>query len=191
LNFKELALGHDGELHNPMINAGAILCSSMIRPDLDLGSRFSCLLDCWSALCGNEKVQFDNSVYQFERGTADRNYALGYDEREHGAFPENTDMLETLELYFQSCSIQLNTHQLAVPAATLANGGVCRRTGERVRRTKNGQRCLSLMVSCGMYDFSGEFAFTISLPPKRGVNGTMIVIAPNVMGLALWSRRLD
>ena len=93
LNFNELALGQDGEPHNPMINAGAILCSSMIRPDLDLASRFDYLLDRWTALCGNRKVHFNNAVYQSERTTADRNYALGYYMREHNAFPDETDML--------------------------------------------------------------------------------------------------
>jgi glutaminase len=61
LNFNELALGQDGEPHNPMINAGAILCSSMIRPDLDLAGRFDHMLDRWTALCGDRKVHFNNA----------------------------------------------------------------------------------------------------------------------------------
>ena len=76
-------------------------------------------------------------------------------------------------------------------AATLANGGICPITGERVLRTDTVQNCLSLMVSCGMYDFSGEFAFSVGLPAKSGVGGGMIVIVPNLMGLCLWSPRLD
>ncbi len=191
LNFNELALGQDGEPHNPMINAGAIICSSMIRPDLDVAGRFDALLEVWTALCGKEKVHFNNAVYQSERNTADRNFALGYYMREHGSFPEDTDMLETLELYFQSCSIELNVEMLSVLAATLANGGVCPITGDRVLRTKNVQHCLSLMLSCGMYDYSGEFAFSVGLPAKSGVSGAMIVVVPNVMGLALWSPRID
>jgi len=191
LNFNELALGQDGEPHNPMINAGAILCSSMIRPDLDLGSRFDYLLGRWTALCGDLKARFNDAIYQSERQTADRNYALGYYMREHNAFPEGADMLETLEFYFQSCSIELNVEMLAMLAATLANGGVCPITGDRILLTKNVQHCLSLMVSCGMYDFSGEFAFSVGLPAKSGVSGAMIVVIPNVMGLCLWSPRID
>ena len=191
LNFNELALGQDGEPHNPMINAGAIMCSSMIRPDLDLGGRFDYVLDRWSALCGGRKARFNNAVYQSERNTADRNYALGYYMREHGSFPDDTDMLQTLEFYFQACSIEVNVEMLAMLAATLANGGVCPVTGDRVLRTKNVQHCLSLMVSCGMYDFSGEFAFSVGLPAKSGVSGVMLVIVPNVMGLCLWSPRID
>ena len=191
LNFNELALGQDGEPHNPMINAGAIMCSSMIRPDLDLPVRFDYLLECWSGLSGGRKVHFNNSVYQSERKTADRNYALGYYMREHGSFPDDTDMLQTLEFYFQSCSIEVDVEMLSVIAATLANGGVCPVTGERVFRTRTVQHCLSLMSSCGMYDFSGEFAFSVGLPAKSGVSGAMLVVVPNLLGLGLWSPRLD
>ena len=191
LNFNELALSQAGEPHNPMINAGAILCSSMIRPDLELKDRFDYLVGYWNSLCGDQEVHFNESVYQSERTTADRNFALGYYMREHKAFPENADMLESLEFYFQACSIDVNVEMLATLAATLANGGVCPTTGERILRTKSVQHCLSLMVSCGMYDFSGEFAFTVGLPAKSGVSGAMIVVVPGVMGICLWSPRLD
>ncbi|MEW8525628.1 MAG: glutaminase A [Candidatus Thiodiazotropha endolucinida] len=190
-NFNELALSKEGKPHNPMINAGAIMCSSMIQPGLDPANRFDFLLNRWTALCGDRRAHFNNSIYQSERNTADRNYALGYYMRENHAFPEGTDMIQTLEFYFQSCSIEVNVEMMAVLAATLANGGVCPVTGERILRTKSVQHCLSLMVSCGMYDFSGEFAFTIGLPAKSGVSGALIVIIPNVMGLCLWSPRLD
>ena len=190
-NFNELALSEEGKPHNPMINAGAIMCSSMIKPDLDPAARFDHLLNRWTALCGDQKAHFNNSVYQSERNTADRNFALGYYMREHKAFPDSVDMIETLEFYFQCCSIEVDTEMMAVLAATLANGGVCPATGERILRTKNVQHCLSLMVSCGMYDFSGEFAFTIGLPAKSGVSGALFVVIPNVMGLCLWSPRLD
>jgi glutaminase len=78
-----------------------------------------------------------------------------------------------------------------VVAATLANGGVCPVTGERVLRPKTVQHCLSLMSSCGMYDFSGEFAFSIGLPAKSGVAGAVMVVIPNVAGFCTWSPRLD
>jgi glutaminase len=190
-NFNELALNDDGKPHNPMINAGAIMCSSLIRPDLDAAERFDYVLDRWRALCGHARVGFDNSVYQSERQTADRNYALGYYMRENRAFPTGADLLETLEFYFQSCSIEANAEMMSVLAATLANGGVCPTTGERVLKTGNVRHVLTLMSSCGMYDFSGEFAFGIGLPAKSGVSGVMVVVIPNVMGLCVWSPRVD
>lgn len=190
-NFNELALGEGGRPHNPMINAGAIMATSLVRPALDAGARFDYLMDRWRALCGDEKPRFSNPIYQSERQTADRNYALGYYMREHGAFPAGTDLIDTLEFYFQTCAIEANVQMLSVLAATLANGGVCPTTGERVLKTGNVRHILSLMSSCGMYDSSGEFAFEVGLPAKSGVSGVLLVVIPNVMGLSLWSPRLD
>ena len=170
-NFNELALNDEGKPHNPMINAGAIMCSALIRGDLDNADRFDYVLRRWQALSGGRKARFSNSIYQSERDTADRNFALGYYMKEHRAFPPNADLLQTLDFYFQCCSIEANADMLSVVAATLANGGVCPTNGERVLRTVHVQHCLSLMCSCGMYDFSGEFAFEVGLPAKSGVGG--------------------
>ena len=88
--------------------------------------------------------------------TADRNFALGYYMRENKAFPEWADMIQTLGFYFQVCSIDVNAEQMAIVAGTLANGGICPVTNERVFTPRTVQNCLSLMYSCGMYDFSGR-----------------------------------
>lgn len=189
--FNELTLTENGKPHNSMINAGAIMSSALIRQDLDNADRFDYVLSRWRALCGEQRVGFNNAVYQSERHTADRNFALGYYMREHGAFPPDTDLLESLEFFFQCCSIEMNAATMATVAATLANGGVCPVTGDRVLQMTNVQHCLSMMSSCGMYDFSGEFAFTVGLPAKSSVSGVLLVVIPNVMGLCLWSPRLD
>ncbi len=189
--FNELALSDEGKPHNPMVNAGAIMCAALVRQDLDAADRFDHVRARWRALCGGRKVGFNNAVYQSERQTADRNYALGYYMREHGAFPAGTDLIDTLEFYFQCCALEGTAETLATLAATLANGGVCPATGERVLQTSSVRHCLSIMCSCGMYDGSGEFAFTIGLPAKSGVGGALLVVVPNVMGLCLWSPRLD
>jgi glutaminase len=126
-----------------------------------------------------------------ERRTADRNFALGYFMREHGSFPEGTDLVETLEFYFQCCSIEVDARSLSVVAASLANGGVNPLTGDRVFSADTVRKCLSLMSSCGMYDYSGEFAFTIGLPAKSGVSGGLMIVVPGVMGICVWSPRLD
>jgi glutaminase len=191
--FNELTLNHEGRPHNPMINAGAIMCVSLLkRPgEVNIAERFDAVMDTWRRLTGGSKVSFNNSVYLSERTTADRNFALGYFMREQQAFPPGTDLQETLEFYFQCCSIEVNAEQMAAVAATLANGGICPISGERVFETKTVQHCLSLMYSCGMYDYSGEFAFTIGLPAKSGVAGAMMVVVPNVMGICTWSPRLD
>ncbi len=191
VSFNELALNKDGRPHNPMINAGAIMCCSLIRPEQEFADRFDHVMDTWQSLAGGEKVGFSNAVYLSERATADRNFALGYFMREHGAFPADTDLIQTLEFYFQCCSIELSAEQMAMVAATLANAGVCPATGKRVFSPKTVQHCLSLMYSCGMYDFSGEFAFSIGLPAKSGVSGALMVVVPNVAGFCIWSPRID
>jgi len=189
--FNELSLNDKGLPHNPMINSGAIMCASLIHPDFNLADRFDFILRAWQRLSGYARVSFNNPVYLSERETADRNFALGYFMREKGAFSPNTDLVQTLELYFQCCSIEMETEGLSVVAASLANGGICPVTGEKILEPTTVQHCLSLMASCGMYDFSGEFAFSIGLPSKSGVSGAVMVVVPNVMGIAIWSPRLD
>jgi glutaminase len=190
-SFNELALSPKGLPHNPMVNAGAIMTTSLIRPDLDIADRFDQVAATWRRLTAGGRVGFNNAVYLSERQTADRNFALGYSMRESGAFRPGTDLQQTLEFYFQSCSIEVDAEMLAIAAASLANAGVCPLTEDPVFSASTVQSCLSLMSSCGMYDFSGEFAFTIGLPAKSGVSGALMLVIPGLMGICIWSPRLD
>jgi glutaminase len=157
-----------------------------------MAARFDHVLNVWDKMSGNSrKIGFNNSVYLSERETGDRNYAIGYFMRENKAFPEKTNLINTLEFYFQCCSIEMSTDTLATVAATLANAGMCPLTQEQILHPSTVKNCLSLMNSCGMYDFSGEFAFTIGLPAKSGVGGGIMLVVPNLMGIAIWSPRLD
>jgi glutaminase len=189
--FNELTLNKDNKPHNPMINAGAIATCALIRSGVPIADRFDYVMSQWARLAGDRKAGFSNAVYLSERQTADRNFALGYFMKEKGVFPEGVDLIETLEFYFQCCSIESNCEKMSLIAATLANGGICPTTGERVLSPSTVRSCLSLMYSCGMYDFSGEFAFTIGLPSKSGVSGALMVVVPNTMGFCTWSPRLD
>jgi len=190
-SFNELTLNSKGLPHNPMINAGAMMSCALIDRENNTADRFDKVSKTWAALCGDRPINFNNSVYLSERQITDRNFALAYFMREKKAFPEKTNLTETLEFYFQCCSIESCTHDLSVAAATLANAGANPLTGKVIFKSSTVQNCLSLMLSCGMYDFSGEFAFKIGLPAKSGVSGALMLVIPNVMGISIWSPRLD
>ncbi|RCN48224.1 glutaminase A [Ancylostoma caninum] len=189
--FNDISLDHNKKPHNPLINAGAIVVASLMKRRASLSDRFDFAIHQMRRFCGVGYVGFNNAVFLSERETADRNYALSYYMREHKVFPPDTNLQDTLDLYFQLCSIETNCDTLAVMAATLANGGVNPMNGERVINNRACRDTLSLMYSCGMYDWSGQFAFRVGLPAKSGVAGDMIMVIPNVMGIAIYSPRLD
>ena len=87
--------------------------------------------------------------------------------------------------------MEVNCETLAVMGATLANGGVCPTTGTNSLGPEAVRDVLSLMHSCGMYNYSGQFAFDVGLPAKSGVSGALVLVIPNVMGIGLWSPPLD
>uniref|UniRef100_A0A672RXD7 glutaminase n=1 Tax=Sinocyclocheilus grahami TaxID=75366 RepID=A0A672RXD7_SINGR len=147
--------------------------------------------DFLKMMAGNEYVGFSNATFQSERESGDRNFAIGYYLKEKKCFPDGTDMTAVLDLYFQLCSIEVTCESASVMAATLANGGFCPITGERVLSPESVRDTLSLMHSCGMYDFSGQFAFHVGLPAKSGVAGGILLVVPNVMGVMCWSPPLD
>jgi len=196
-SFNELTLNKKGLPHNPLINSGAIMTTSLIKKDVSQSERFEHIIQVWSDLCGGiYKIGFNNPVYLSEKKTADRNFALAYfmketNEEKKVGFPENTNLNETLELYFQSCSMEVTSEVLSMVAATLANGGINPFTGKKVFSPDTVKNMLSMMLMCGMYDYSGEYAFKIGIPSKSGVGGAIMIIIPNVMGIVTWSPRLD
>lgn len=189
--FNELTLNGAGLPHNPMINAGAMMTCSLVNRGLPLAERFEQITAVWQKLAAYSDIAFDESVCKSEAGTAHRNWALAHYMMEMGAFPSGTDLSETLDLYFRTCSISVTCDQLSMVAATLAAGGINPITSEQVFKPLTVQSCLSLMTSCGMYDYSGEWAFRVGLPAKSGVSGAVIIVVPNVMGICVWSPRLD
>ncbi|XP_076682222.1 glutaminase isoform X4 [Andrena cerasifolii] len=194
-NFNELVLDYNKKPHNPMINAGAILvCSllkSLIKTDMTLAEKFDFTMNYFKRLAGGENLGFNNAVFLSEREAADRNYALGFYMREHNCYPDKTNLREIMDFYFQCCSMEANCDTMAVMAATLANGGICPITEEKVLKPDSVRDVLSLMHSCGMYDYSGQFAFKVGIPAKSGVSGSLLVVIPNVMGICTWSPPLD
>lgn len=190
-SFNELTLNEDGLPHNPLINAGAIMCSSMIGMEQHISERYEGYQNTWTQLIGGPKPSFSNSVYLSEKSTADRNFALAYFMREKKAFPQNINMHEALDFYLQCCSTEINASDFAKVAATYANSGINPFSNERIFKPETVKNTLSLMSSCGMYDFSGEFAFSVGLPAKSSVSGVVWIVVPNVMGICIFSPKLD
>uniref|UniRef100_A0A8C6P1P9 glutaminase n=1 Tax=Nothobranchius furzeri TaxID=105023 RepID=A0A8C6P1P9_NOTFU len=179
LKFNKLSLNEEGK----------IFVTSF--PYSNKAERFDFVMEFLKSMAGTEYVGFSNATFQSERETGDRNFAIGYYLKEKKCFPDNADMIAALDFYFQLCSIEVTCESGSVMAATLANGGICPITGDRVLSAEAVRNTLSLMHSCGMYDFSGQFAFHVGLPAKSGVSGAVLLVVPNVMGLMCWSPPLD
>uniref|UniRef100_A0A6Q2WV34 glutaminase n=1 Tax=Esox lucius TaxID=8010 RepID=A0A6Q2WV34_ESOLU len=169
LKFNKLYLDEEDKPHNPMVNAGAIVISSLIK-----------IMEFIKNMAGGDFVGFSNATFQSEKETGDRNFAIGY------YLKEKKKMIS-----FQLCSIEVTCESGSVMAATLAHGGICPITGVRVLSAEAVRNTLSLMHSCGMYDFSGQMAFHVGLPAKSGVSGAILLVVPNVMGVMCWSPPLD
>ncbi|XP_067095571.1 glutaminase kidney isoform, mitochondrial-like isoform X1 [Osmerus mordax] len=191
LKFNKLSLDEEDKPHNPMVNAGAIVISSLLKPGANKAEKFDYVMEFLKRMAGSEYVGFSNATFQSEKETGDRNFAIGYYLKEKKCFPNNKEMIAALDFYFQLCSIEVTCESSSVMAATLANGGICPITGDRVLSAEAVRNTLSLMHSCGMYDFSGQFAFHVGLPAKSGVSGAVLLVVPNVMGMICWSPPLD
>ena len=129
VSFNAITLNPDGLPHNPLINAGAIMTCSLIKPKYDDSAKFSYVMSVWDKLCAG-RVSFDNTIFLSERNSADTNFALAYLMKSKNAFAEGTNIVKVLEFYFQCCSIQTDAEKMSVIAATLANGGRNPLTGE-------------------------------------------------------------
>ncbi|MFW0790248.1 glutaminase [Gordonia sp. CPCC 205333] len=185
--FNEISLDDDGRPRNPMINAGAITAHSLIRAD-DPDERFARLLKLYSDAAGRE-LDVDERVYTSEARTGHRNLAMGHLLRSVNIL--DCDPVDIVNGYFRQCSIRVTTADLALMAATLANGGVQPLTGEQVLPARAVRQVLSVMTSCGMYDAAGDWLSAVGIPAKSGVSGGIIGVLPGQIGIAAFSPRLD
>ena len=172
---------------NPLVNAGAIATADLIE-GRDFSERISRLLAMFGRYVGRP-VYVDNSIFMSERATGHRNRAIGHLMLNFGMIQDRVE--ESLELYFQQCSLLVNCHDLAVMGATLANRGVNPLTGERAIKAEFVKDVLSIMLSCGMYDYAGEWAYRVGLPAKSGVGGGIVAVVPGQFGIGIFSPPLD
>ena len=172
---------------NPMVNAGAIATTALVT-GASPEERRAKLLAKFSAAAGRP-LSVDESVFASERATGNRNRAIAYLMLNFGMIPEHVG--EVLDLYFQQCSILVSCRDLAVMAATLANVGVNPVTGEDAFEMQYVKDMLAVMFTCGMYDFSGEWAYGVGVPAKSGVAGGVMAVVNRQLGIATYSPRLD
>ncbi|WP_022930016.1 glutaminase A [Patulibacter americanus] len=186
--FNEISLDPEtGRPLNPMINAGAITAASLVAgatPE----EQFARIQKAYSAFAGRE-LELSEEVLEAEVAAGHRNRAIGHMLREFGILEDDPN--RTLDVYLRQCSLLTDCRDLAMMAATLANGGVQPRTGERLLAGEHVDRVLSVMTTCGMYDDAGDWVATVGLPAKSGVGGGIIGVLPGQVGIAVWSPRLD
>ena len=176
-----------GRPRNPMINAGAIASTSLIEGK-NGPARLRRLLEMFGRYAGRD-LSLDQSIYNSENETGHRNRAIGHMLRNFDIL--TTDPIPSVELYFQQCSVSVTAYDLGVMAATLANRGVNPITGKQAIRGEYVESVLSVMSSCGMYDYAGEWLYTIGMPSKSGVAGGIIAVLPGQLGIAVFSPPLD
>ncbi len=186
--FNSISLYREsGRPFNPMINAGAIAATGLVRA-ATAAERIDRIVDL-CARCAGHPLAIDESVYRSERETGFRNFAIGFMLRNFGIVESDPEPI--LDAYFRQCSILVTARDLAVMAATLANGGVCPVTGEVAVDARCVPQVLSVMATCGMYDYAGEWIYRIGMPSKSGVGGGIIGVLPGQMAIAVFSPPLD
>ena len=173
--------------YNPMVNSGAIATTDLIKGETST-ERLKRLLEMFKRYTGREH-DINVPVFLSEKATGNRNRAMAYLMLNFGMVSNRIE--ETLDLYFQQCSIMVNARDLAMLSATLANGGVNPVTKERAIDERYVQDVVSVMLTCGMYDASGEWAYRVGIPAKSGVGGGITAVVPGKLGIGTFSPLLD
>jgi glutaminase len=185
--FNAIVVDDRSRPFNPMVNAGAIVATGLIdeHPDVD---RMTRIMHAFSRYAGRP-LTLDTTVYRSESTTGDRNRAIAY-------LMSSFDMLRgevdaVIDAYFRQCSLLVTCRDLATMAATLANRGVNPVTGDVALEPRYVENVLSVMSTCGMYDYAGEWVYTVGLPAKSGVSGGVVAVLPGQLGIGVFSPPLD
>jgi glutaminase len=172
---------------NPLVNAGAIASVSLVQAKSE-EDRWNQVLDNIEGFAG-EKLPVLEEVYQSEYETAWGNRGIANLLFNWGRLYSEPE--EALRVYTRQCSIGVNTRNLAVMGATLANGGVNPVTGRRLMPVEHVPELLAIMATAGFYDESGEWMFSAGLPSKTGVGGGIVSVVPGKFAIAAFSPRLN
>jgi glutaminase len=174
---------------NPFINAGAIAVTDLILSGHQPREALGEILRFMQFLADDPTITIDNEVAASEQRTGFRNAALANYMKSFGVLDNPVDF--TLGVYFHHCAIAMSCKQLAMAARFLAFDGLHPSTGLPVVQAERARRINAVMLTCGHYDGSGEFAYRVGLPGKSGVGGGILAIAPGKASIAVWSPGLD
>ncbi|TAJ15169.1 glutaminase [Marinilabiliaceae bacterium JC017] len=176
-----------GKPRNPFINAGAITIADCVNTHSE--NALDTIIQLMRNLSQNLSINFDPQVAQSEKEHGHRNAALAHFMKSFGQIDSSVD--ELLDIYYKHCSISMNCLDLAKAFSFLANHGINPETNETFLTKSQAKRINSLMLTCGMYDASGEFAYRVGIPGKSGVGGGITAIIPNLLSICVWSPGLD
>lgn len=180
----------NGKPRNPFINAGAInVTDSLISHYESEVVAYQKLLEFIRALADEVSIESNAIVSKSEMEYGHKNLALAHLMKSFGNLDNCVD--DVVKTYFKHCSIEMNTKMLSRSMLFLANGGVDPITGIQYITSSQSKRINAVMLTCGHYDASGDFAFNVGLPGKSGVGGGIVALVPKVMGISVWSPGLN
>lgn len=183
-----LEVNNQDRPYNPMINAGAIVTTSLIWGE-NQEKKLERILNFVRKATNNDTIGINEEIYLNEKETGDRNRALAYYMKSNGFLEGNVE--EILDLYFKQCSIEATARDLARFGALIANDGVTPWSNEVLISREVCRIVKTIMVTCGMYDASGEFAVHVGIPAKSGVGGGVLATAPRRYGIGIYGPALD
>ena len=173
---------------NPMVNMGAIAMCSLIK-GADYNERFQRLLELTRKLASNPDIELDEAVYLSEKRTGNKNRALAFLLKTYGLLQDEVE--DVLDCYFKACSISVTAKDLANIGFVLANRGKLPYSDERLFPRRYANYVNAILMTCGMYDGSGDFAVNVGVPAKSGVGGGIMASIPTRMGIGIFSPALD
>ena len=185
-NYSDQAL--TGAHINPMINTGAIALCTLIKGS-SYAEKFHRLLNLTRTLAGNPHLDIDASVYHSEKATGSKNRALAYMLKAYGMIHGPVE--DILDCYFKACSILVDCRDLARIGHVFACHGTDPKTGTVLFPAEYARYINATLMTCGMYDGSGEFALNVGFPAKSGVGGGILGVIPRRMGIGVYSPALD
>lgn len=179
----------NGVPRNPLINAGAIVVADAVLEGRSPDAAVAHVLDFLHRICGEETIAVDEAVAASENDHGARNRALANFMKAYGNLRHPVD--KVLDVYFRICAIAMSCRQLALAGRYLAWDGRIGPGGARIASDENARRINALMLTCGHYDGSGEFAYRVGIPGKSGVGGGILAVVPGIAAIGCWSPGLN